>query len=519
MSTALRSRVAGAARSISTTSTRTCARSASRAGRAAPAKASSAAEAAVQLRGVHFEAQRSAGGWRRHGRGGPGGAGARSLHSTAWCGGKIVRPFNLADIGEGIAEVEVLQWHVEVGDEVDDFDPLCEVQSDKATVEITSRYAGVIKKLYYETGDMAATGLPLCDIECDDDDGEGGGAPEPEPEPVPAPAAAAPAATTPGPPAVMGAAVPDVYPVDELIDKMGKVLTTPAVRRMAREHNIDLSAVTPTGKEGRILKDDVVAYMSGGGGTAAAAPAGATRPLASGDASEDRTVAISGIARIMVKTMTAATAVPHFTYCDEIDMGALVSLRGKLKATCAEATGVNLTYMPFFIKAASLALNKTPILNAHLNQAADEIVYKGAHNISVAVASPQGLIVPNIKHVQDKSIFEIAEDLARLATLANAGQLGQSDLADGTFALSNIGAIGGTYATPVVMMPQVAIGALGRIQKLPRFAEDGSVVAASVLNASWSADHRVIDGATMAYFGNDWKAYVEEPERMLAELR
>ncbi len=444
--------------------------------------------------------------------------GGRGLHSSAACHAKVLRPFLLADIGEGIAEVEVLQWHVAVGDEVDDFDPLCEVQSDKATVEITSRYAGTIKKLYYETGDMAPTGKPLCDIECEAEDGEDVAAPTAEPEPEPAAAAPTPA---PEPEPVVEAPTPSAP------SATGKVLTTPAVRRLAREHDLDLSLVQATGKDGRILKEDVLHFMASAE-SAAVTPipvaSAASRGLG-GAVPEDKTVAVTGLQRIMVKTMTAATAVPHFTYCDEIDLGPLVELRGKLKPACAAATGgVNLTYMPFFIKAASLALNRTPILNAHLHideAQPDEVklTYKGAHNISVAVASPQGLIVPNIKHVQSLSIFEIASELSRLSSLAEAGQLGRDDLSDGTFALSNIGAIGGTYATPVVMLPQVAIGALGRIQKLPRFDSEGNVVAASILNASWSADHRVIDGATMATFGNDWKAYVEQPELMLAELR
>jgi 2-oxoisovalerate dehydrogenase E2 component (dihydrolipoyl transacylase) len=479
-----------------------------------------AAAAAPPGRPVHVDARRErrrgvhVGAARR-------GSGARALHSSAAChAGTVTRPFLLADIGEGIAEVEVLQWHVAVGDEVDDFDPLCEVQSDKATVEITSRYAGTIKKLYYETGDMAPTGQPLCDIECEAEEGEEEpAAAAAAPEPV---AAAAP--PVPEPPAAAAPPAPPPAPAAEpsAVTSGGKVLTTPAVRRLARENDLDLSLIPSSGDGGRILKEDVLRFMEGGG---AAAPAGAAVSLGGGAVPEDHIVSISGIQRIMVKTMTAATAVPHFTYCDEIDMGALVDLRQKLKPVCADVTGgTNLTYMPFFIKAASLALQRTPILNSHLhidesNSEEISLTYKGAHNISVAVASPQGLIVPNIKQVQTLSIFEIAGELQRLASLAEAGQLGRDDLADGTFALSNIGAIGGTYATPVVMLPQVAIGALGRIQKLPRFDECGEVVAASILNASWSADHRVVDGATMATFGNDWKGYVEQPELMLAEMR
>jgi 2-oxoisovalerate dehydrogenase E2 component (dihydrolipoyl transacylase) len=280
----------------------------------------------------------------------------------------------------------------------------------------------------------------------------------------------------------------------------------PAVRRMGREHGIDLSQVRPSGtgpggKAEVILKEDVLEYMA----------AQRQGPGAQGD----RTVAVSGFQRAMAKKMEEALRVPHFTFCDEVNMDKLVELRAMLKPACE----AKLTYMPFFIKAASLALHKTPILNSHLSPTAEELTYKADHNISIAVNSAKGLVVPNIKAVQSQSVFEIAGELERLVALAQEGTLPADDLADGTFALSNIGAIGGTYATPVVMTPQVAIGALGRLQTLPRYDDEMNVVPARLISASWSADHRIIDGATMAQFAIDWKALIERPELMLAQLR
>ncbi|KAK1786541.1 hypothetical protein P4O66_002990 [Electrophorus voltai] len=194
----------------------------------------------------------------------------------------------------------------------------------------------------------------------------------------------------------------------------------------------------------------------------------------------------------MVKTMTAALKIPHFGYCDEVDLTQLVLLRSELKGL-AEARGVRLSYMPFFVK--------------------------GSHNIGLAMDTPQGLLVPSVKNVQALSVFEIAAELNRLQALGSAGQLGPADLTGGTFTLSNVGSIGGTYAKPVILPPEVAIGALGKIQVLPRFNSCAELVKAHIMSVSWSADHRVIDGATMSRFSNLWCSYLEQPSSMVLDLK
>jgi len=219
----------------------------------------------------------------------------------------------------------------------------------------------------------------------------------------------------------------------------------------------------------------------------------------------------------MAKTMTTANTVPHFGYCDEIVVDQLARLRDELKPL-ADSRGVKLSYMPFILKAVSLALKRYPILNSSVNPEVTKLLYKASHNLGVAMDTPNGLIVPNIKDVQVLSIFEIAQELNRLHRLGKEGKLAKADLTGGTFTLSNIGAIGGTYAKPVLMPPEVAIGALGRIQRLPRFDDKGAVVPSQVMVVSWSADHRVIDGATMANFSNLWKNYLENPKAMLLDL-
>ncbi|XP_038554791.1 lipoamide acyltransferase component of branched-chain alpha-keto acid dehydrogenase complex, mitochondrial [Micropterus salmoides] len=445
----------------------------------------------------------------------------RTLHTAVVSRGPVVQ-FKLSDIGEGIMEVTVKEWYVKEGDKVSQFDSICEVQSDKASVTITSRYDGVIKRLYYDVDATALVGKPLVDIET-----ESSSDLIQEEDVVETPAMAR-----------------EEHTHQEI--KGHKTQATPAVRRLAMENNIKLSEVVGTGKDGRILKEDILNFLAKQTGailpptlfqeiqtpppvpppaaaaarpasTAAAlkAPPTTPKPIFTG---KDVTEPLKGFHKAMVKTMTAALKIPHFGYCDEVDLSRLVSLRAELKST-TEARGVRLSYMPFFIKAASLSLLHFPVLNASVDEGCQNITYKASHNIGLAMDTNQGLLVPNVKNVQLLSVFQIAQELNRLQTLGAAGQLGTSELSGGTFTLSNIGSIGGTYAKPVILPPEVAIGALGKIQVLPRFGAGGQVVRAHIMNVSWSADHRVIDGATMCRFSNLWREYLENPASMVLDLK
>lgn len=208
--------------------------------------------------------------------------------------------------------------------------------------------------------------------------------------------------------------------------------------------------------------------------------------------------------------------IPHFAYSDEIDMSQLMVLRDQLKGEAANR-GLKLTYMPFIIKAASQALKQFPILNSSLDLATESVIYKPYHNISVAMDTPEGLVVPNVKNCDQKSITEIAWDLNELMERGRKNQLRPEDFVEGTFSLSNIGIVGGTYTHPCIMAPQVAIGAIGRTKAVPRFDEQGNIRKAYVMSVSWSADHRVIDGVTMARFSNVWKNYLEQPTLFLLD--
>ncbi|KAJ1661400.1 hypothetical protein GGF38_003657 [Coemansia sp. RSA 25] len=234
----------------------------------------------------------------------------------------------------------------------------------------------------------------------------------------------------------------------------------------------------------------------------------------------------------MFKSMTESLSIPHFRFKDEIELDALMRARQHINShllALDDAPVTKLSFMPFFIKAASLALAKYPILNARVvanGTAPPSLLYRAAHNIGVAMDTPGGLLVPNIKHAQTKSLIDIAADLQRLVQKGKAGSISGADLKGGTFTLSNVGMIGGTYLSPVVVSSEVCIGAFGKVQRLPRFETtlvDGAaverVVPKHILVASWSADHRVVDGATMARFATLYKQLLENPELMLATMK
>lgn len=293
------------------------------------------------------------------------------------------------------------------------------------------------------------------------------------------------------------------------------------------ENKVDLKKITPTGNGNRVLKGDVLEYLN-------MIPRGTVKPhptlvaaavlntTTTGTIKKtakpvaDRVEELKGVKKAMFKSMSESLKIPHFAYSDEIDMTNLVNLRDEIKEE-ALSRGIKITFMPFTIKAASIALSKFPILNSSIDEKTESIIYKSAHNISVAMDTPHGLVVPNVKNCQDKSIFEIAQELTILQEKGQKGMLRPEDFANGTFSLSNIGVVGGTYTHPCIMAPQVSIGAMGRTKVLPRFGKNDEIVKAHIMHVSWSADHRIIDGVTMASFSNLWKKYLENPSLFLLD--
>jgi 2-oxoisovalerate dehydrogenase E2 component (dihydrolipoyl transacylase) len=426
-----------------------------------------------------------------------------------------IEAFILPDIGEGIVECEIVKWCIQEGDLVEEDQVVVEVMTDKAVVEIPAKYQGKVVKLHYQQGDIAQVHTPLFDQLIQSDGVEMSITPE----------------------QLNGstdtAMQTDVS--DNTQSNRAKALASPAVRRIAREYKINIASVSGSGKKGRVLKQDIESYMQSQSQPTQAEniPAEAqqanttvanpNRQTSANNISQQaevsKVIAMRGIKAAMAKQMLASVStIPHFTVSDELIMDKLIALRSQLKPEF-EQQGVKLSFMPFFIKSLSLALKSFPEINSRLTKDESELHYLSSHNIGMAIDSKIGLLVPNIKNVQNLSLFEVAQECERIINAAREGKLSNTDLSNGTISISNIGALGGMTATPLINKPEVAIVALGKTQKLPRFNDAGEVIAQSIMMLNWSGDHRVIDGATMVRFNNLWMSYLQSPEKMLVHLK
>lgn len=462
---------------------------------------------------------------------------ANDSASSSASNGKHIEDFILPDIGEGIVECEIVKWNVAEGDEIDEDQAVVEVMTDKAVVEIPAKNAGTVHRLYYAQGDIAKVHSALFALEVA---GEATTTSGTDDESLSANNSASSVASqssvtvqTNGSSQQSAQVAPSKFSDGEYeppIAIEGKVLASPAVRRVAREKNIDLSSVKGSGKKGRILKSDVLNLQhsnvdTSSQNTSSSAPSSPTAEKGDSNSTSTalkgsvRTEKVRGIQAAMAKQMSASVyTIPHFTVSDEVVMDNLMSLRKLLKPEF-EAKNVKLSFMPFFVKAMSLALNEFPVINSQLNEDATEISYFADHNVGFAVDSKIGLLVPNIKRVQDLSLLDIAVQMQDIIEQARAGRVAGEHLRGGTISISNIGAIGGITATPVINKPEAAIVALGKTQKLPRFDDEGNVSAQNIMAVNWSGDHRIIDGATMVRFNNLWMSYLTQPEKMLMHLK
>jgi pyruvate dehydrogenase E2 component (dihydrolipoamide acetyltransferase) len=463
--------------------------------------------------------------------------------------------FRFPDVGEGIAEGEILGWKVREGDTVAQDQTLVEVETDKAVVELPAPKAGKILSLHGAEGDIINVGAVLVTIE---EAGATGGARSgegtPESEAAP-PSEAAPAAASgeaetqevpytgsvvgkleeapeeeppsAGPAAPSAAASPTAPSVE--------ILALPSVRALAKELGVDLSTIRGTGTGGRILKQDVedvaqaVAYGVPPAATGGAAPAGAGVPAApeseapvhGGTLDQDgfgpvERVPFRGVRRTMAKRMAESAAKQAtVTTTDVADVTVIRRIREKEKEIAAER-GVHLTYLAFAIKACTASLRRFPRLNAVLEESGDEYVLKRYYNIGIAVDTKNGLVVPNIKDADNKSIFQIAAEIIDLAKKAEDRSLDLADLHGGTFTITNYGAIGGIYATPIANYPEVAILGMGRISEVP-LMHDGQIAARLTLPLALTFDHRLIDGAEAARFLNTVVGYLQDPDLLLLE--
>lgn len=450
--------------------------------------------------------------------------------------------FKLPDVGEGIHEAEIVRWLVNVGDTVREFDPIVEVQTDKALVELPAPASGQILEIKAQAGDLAHVGDVIVVI------GEG----------------AAVAATSGG--AVTGAAVShepspaqnsySVGPNSQAEDQAntlhtgttatvvaGRVLATPATRKLARELGVDLKLVPATGKGGRVTKEDVQRFQAGGGSAAVAqaagdgvtqttphqeqaapvAPATPAKPLAPAApvsvaaAATDERVPLRGLRRTIAQAMVrSAFTAPHVTAFDDVDMTAMIAYRKEANALLADR-GVKLTYLPFILKALVSALKAHPFLNAHMDDERGEIVLKKEYNLGIAVDTPDGLMVPVLKNVEKKSILDIAQEINVLIEKTKNRTLEVSDMKGGTFTVTNMGPIGGLFATPILNYPEVGIIGIHKIEEKP-VVRNGEIVIRSMMNLSLSFDHRVIDGAESVRFTNHVKKLLENPNLLFLEM-
>ena len=459
----------------------------------------------------------------------------------------------MPELAESVIEGEIVKWLVKEGEHVKQDQPLVEVMTDKVTVEVPSPYEGVLLKQVAPEGAVVPIGKPIAifgkegESIADHPALSAAAAPPPAPSAPSAPKAAASAASAPapGPSAPPSAAASSAGAGSSAtparaprgngqphgvtsegetatLSRFGRPLAAPAVRKLARELGVDLFHVRGSGESGRIQREDVQrvagqAPAAGGAVSGAAAAAGAPRrPVAVSASREDERVPLRGLRRVIADHMVHSKhTAAHTLHVDEADLTELVAMRARAKEK-AEAAGIKLTYLPFFVKAATAALKRHPYMNASLDDDKHEIVIKKRYNIGIAANTDEGLVVPVIHDADTKTIFELAAEIAQLADKARHGKLAHDDIAGGTFTITNVGSVGGLFTFPVINWPEVGILGTHSIQERP-VARDGQIVIRHMMYLSISFDHRVVDGALAAQFVKDVAQSLAHPDVMLME--
>ena len=407
------------------------------------------------------------------------------------------KEFKFPDVGEGITEGEIVKWFVKEGDEVKEHQALGEIETDKAIVEMPSPYSGIVLKIAIKEGDTVKVGDILVVIgEKGEKLAEVKEEIKKEPEVKPA--------------GVVGYL--EEAPEEEIKPTSQEVLATPAVRKLAKELNVDLSTIKGSGPGGRITEDDLKKPKKA---DEEEAPGLKVTRKYDMWGYVDR-IPLKGIRKIISEHMTkSAFTAPHVTHFDDIDATKLSEARDEMKKE-AEMKGIKLTYLPFVIKAVIAALKQYPRINASLDDENETVIVKKYYNIGIAVDTEAGLMVPVIKGVDKKHIYDIGREANELAEKCRNRTVDLMDLKGGSFTITNIGSIGGLYATPIINYPEVAILMTGKMhEKL--VLEDDKIKVKKIMPLSLSFDHRVIDGADAARFVNTVKQYLENPDMILAE--
>ena len=435
-----------------------------------------------------------------------------------------VRVIKVPDVGEGIAEVELVVWHVQPGETVTEDQALADVMTDKASVEIPSPVAGRVQALGGEVGQMLAVGAELIRIEVA---GQAGAAPAaaapraaaPSPKPAAKRAAGAAASASASaaahqtavqpvrsaPTAAAPAAAPPAQPSVE------RAIASPALRRRAWELGVELARVRASGPAGRILQADLDAHVAAHG----ARPVGVAAPAAGVERHDEQQIPVIGLRRrIAVQMLESKRRIPHFSYVEEVDVTELEALRAALNTRWAAERG-KLTLLPLLVRAIVLAVAEFPQVNARLDDEAGVITRFGAVHLGIATDTPNGLLVPVLRHAEALDVWAIAAEIGRLAEAARSGRATRAELSGSTITLSSLGALGGIVSTPVINRPEVAIVGVNRIVERPML-RGGAVVARQMMNLSSSFDHRVVDGIDAARFIQAVRSTLETPALLFA---
>lgn len=437
--------------------------------------------------------------------------------------------FELPEIGEGVNEGELIQWRVKVGDTIKADDPIMEVMTDKATVEVPSPFTGVVKELKFKEGDMVPVGAVAAVIE------ETAGTQQVKAEtPAPAPQGASTAQTIAAPKVEAPAAAPQPVAAtashassyksaqEEL--SASSVAAAPIVRKMARDAGVSLDQVPASGElvggKARVLEEDLLNYINSSKGAAKGLQSGVSfASTVIGQESEERKP-MRGLRRVIAQAMAKSKyTAPHYSYVDEFECSSLVALREEAKKI-AESQGVKFSYLPFIVKALVGALKEFPVVNSSLEEKDGkmELILKKHIHIGIAVATEDGLIVPVIKHADQKSLLQIAAEINDLSARTRAGKATAEELKGSTFTITSMGNIGGLFATPIINYPEVGIMGVYKIQEKP-IVKDGQIVIGKTMHLSLSLDHRVVDGAVGGYFCNAVIERLQNPARLLLDLK
>ncbi len=415
----------------------------------------------------------------------------------------------LPDVGEGVAEAELIAWLVQVGDHVTAESVLAEVMTDKATVEISSPVAGVVTALHGSPGDTLAVGAAFVTVELD---GAAPG-PAPAPSPVPSPAVAGPVAfepaAEPSAPAA-SASHPDVVPPPPAVtaappsrptEHGPKPTAAPAVRARARELGIDLATVAGSGPEGRVVHADLDRVLAGGGAVRPSAPLVRL-------SDEPHVQQVIGLRKRIAERLTSSwTQIPHITYVEAIDVTELEAMRAELNR---RANGPRLTILPFLVRAMVIAIAEQPHLNAHYDGDARSLSLFDAVHVGIATQTDDGLIVPVVRHAEARDLWDAAAEIARVSTAARDGKATAQELTGSTITITSLGAMGGLVTTPIINQPEVAIIGVNKIETRPVW-RNGAWEPRQMFNLSSSFDHRIVDGWDAATYVQRLKSLLEEP--------